>query len=50
MNKFKSTLDALKMVIKYASYIYVIVDILTYAHERINTEIEKETPKDKINA
>jgi len=50
MNKFKSTLEIFKIIIKYASYIYVIIDILQFAHDRINKELEKENNNDNTRS
>lgn len=42
MKSVQSVLQVLKLVAKYGAYIFVIVDVVNYAVDRIQQEIDKE--------
>lgn len=42
MKNIQSVLQVLKIVAKYGAYLYVIVDIINYAVERTQQEVDKE--------
>lgn len=49
MQKIKGILGFFKIIIKYASFVVVIIDIVNYAIDRLEKELPKEAPTPQLD-